>query len=381
MQIFLTNHPDALFIDVGNLCNEEDTVLTRFKAETLREIYTASGYDAVNAGINELVFADIYLNDGSGENAVPFVSSNIEGLPEGISRYTDINCGGIVIRVTGVVADKKIPDLLKEEGYQKEKAKKRVKDIAKADGDYDLLVVLASNCDASYERKLAFDVRKHCDVIIAGGGVGYVPTGFTDIEDIITVYSPQWSRYIGEIIISLNDNNDVIGWKNTYYPVTENTMKDKRVEQILDNYYEELFAIINTQNLLATPTEIHPSGDKFTGNETCIECHRTQNEQWTVTEHSLSYQSLLDEAAFRNPECVECHVTGYSYVGGFDPSAPREGFDNVGCEECHGPGSAHVSSPGENATTSVTEDTCRRCHSGINSPEFEYDSYRGRIVH
>ena len=241
-------------------------------------------------------------------------------------------------------------------------------------------MVLASNCDASSERKIAYDIRKHCDVIVAGGGVGEVPAGFTDIKDIITVYSPNWSRFVGEIVIQLDEKNEVVGWKNTYYPVTEETMLDEQTALIIDRYYEDLFELINTQNLLAEPTVAHPDGE-FRGNDACAECHVEQYRQWISTGHAFSYQSLVNDEAERNPECVECHVTGYSFIGGFDPAQPRDGFDYVGCEECHGPGSSHISSPADNPTSPITEETCVGCHSGTNSPGFDYNRYRDGIDH
>lgn len=380
MQLFRKNHPDALFINLGNLCNEEDTVLTRVKAEALREIYADAGYDAVNVGLSEMVFADIYLAGSTDENAIPFVTSNLDGLAAGVPGYIDVDCGGVIVRVTGVLADKELPDSLEDIGYEKASMKKRVKKLSKASGNYDLLVVLASNCDASYERRIAYDVRKHCDVIIAGGGVGEVPAGFTDIKNIITVYSPNWSRFVGEIVIQLDEKNEVVGWKNTYYPVTGETMPDERTARIIEQYYEDLFTLINSQNLLAEPAAVHPGGE-FRGNDACAECHVEQYRQWINTGHAFSYQSLVNDKAERNPECVECHVTGYSFIGGFNPIQPRSGFDYVGCEECHGPGSSHVSAPDENVKSPVNENTCLRCHSGINSPGFDYGSYRDRIIH
>jgi len=290
MELFRENHPDALFVDLGNLCNEEDTVLTRAKAKALREIYADSGYDAVNTGLTEMIFAGIFLGSDTGENTIPFISSNLEGLSENIPQYIDVNCGGVIVRVTGGLTDKKMPDSLLENDYNKEKIKKKLKDVAKAPGDYDLLVVLAGNCDAAQERKLAFDIRKYCDVIVAGGGVGYVPAGFTDIKNVIAVYSPNWSRFVGEIVIMLDENNEITSWKNTYYPVTENTMHDERVSEILERYYIDLFDIINSRNLLAEPADTHPGGE-FRGNDACAECHPVQNKQWKTTDHASSYRT------------------------------------------------------------------------------------------
>lgn len=379
MQLFRDNHPDALFVDMGNLNGEENTLLSGVKVEALREIYAETGYDVVNAGLNDLLFADI-LWAGDGGSGIPFVAANLDGFPGDIPQYIDVNCSGVVVRITGVIADKNIPDVLEDNGYKKTGVKKAVKNVSKAPGDYDLLVVLAANCDASYERKIAYDIRKYCDVIIAGGGVGEVPAGFTDIDKIVTIYSPQWSRFVGEIKIGLDEDNKVVSWKNTYYPVTENTMQDERTAYIIDQYYGELFTIINTQNLLAEPTDLHPDGE-FRGNGSCAECHTEQYQQWLATDHARAYQSLADDGAARNPECVKCHVTGYSYVGGFDPIKPEVDFNYVGCEECHGPGSNHISSPTENETALINEDTCLRCHSGINSPGFEYGNYLDKVTH
>ena len=81
-----------------------------------------------------------------------------------------------------------------------------------------------------------------------------------------------------------------------------------------------------------------------------------------------------------DPECQRCHTTGFGFRTGFaTPEATPEMW-NVGCENCHGGGALHVDDT-EQPYGTVSRDFCIACHDKDNSPDFDYQTYRPRIVH
>ena len=163
----------------------------------------------------------------------------------------------------------------------------------------------------------------------------------------------------------------------------------------------------------------HPSGATFVGASKCGECHTQAMEVWQKTDHAQALASL-DPAEGRpgaerlhgilrahDPECLACHVTGWSpedYVrfrSGFlqseyagDESEKHLQMLLAGnqCENCHGPGSRHVELIDAGNTEAAAlevrvtlqqarETLCVRCHDADNSPEFNFDKYWDLVKH
>ncbi|RYG47240.1 hypothetical protein EON79_07895 [bacterium] len=118
----------------------------------------------------------------------------------------------------------------------------------------------------------------------------------------------------------------------------------------------------------------------FVGNEACLSCHPKAAAVWKGSKHAHAYESLESEGHDRDPDCVRCHVTGLEAKGGFMSRSATPQFAFVGCESCHGAGGQHVSSPKIPYNRSGPE-TCARCHTGDNSPRFDYKTYWKKIAH
>jgi hypothetical protein len=89
-----------------------------------------------------------------------------------------------------------------------------------------------------------------------------------------------------------------------------------------------------------------------------------------------------------DPECLECHVTGFQR-GGFVSSEATPHLAGVQCEICHGPAREHQADPAQSKFPSARgpagahpgEETCRTCHRGNHSPGFSFADYWPRIQH
>ena len=147
------------------------------------------------------------------------------------------------------------------------------------------------------------------------------------------------------------------------------------------------------------PVQIDFPDALYVGSEKCKRCHTKAYQIWKDHPHSHAHDTLVHKA--RRPtlrqydgECVICHVTGFSYKGGFlDNDKLRPSLANVGCESCHGPASLHVkdpdnaliraalnpmkAKPGEDPALVANRmnDSCRKCHDLDNSVHFNFQEY------
>jgi hypothetical protein len=110
------------------------------------------------------------------------------------------------------------------------------------------------------------------------------------------------------------------------------------------------------------------------GQAVCGSCHGEAHAQWTTTAHARAFDTLKSEGHQEESECLVCHLP--AAASGEESSEPK----GVGCEACHGPGGVHVLSP-RAGYGAVQLSTCTGCHDRENSPEFDYYTYRERIVH
>lgn len=114
------------------------------------------------------------------------------------------------------------------------------------------------------------------------------------------------------------------------------------------------------------------TGD-YVGSERCFTCHSRSHDEWALTRHNQSYQTLVALGQETNDVCLTCHTTGFGLAGGFQTIDTTELLANVGCESCHGPARAHVEDVSNRALrppVSVTAEWCARCHNG-----FHHDTY------
>ena len=118
------------------------------------------------------------------------------------------------------------------------------------------------------------------------------------------------------------------------------------------------------------------TGPRYASSGSCVNCHSDEFARWTLTSHAKAWRSLVERRETDNPECIECHTTGYGEPGGFGELSTTNirKYKGVQCEGCHGPlgghpNAAHVKS------TPITEASCTGCHDEANSPDFDYAKY------
>ena len=147
---------------------------------------------------------------------------------------------------------------------------------------------------------------------------------------------------------------------------------------------------------------------KYVGVKKCSMCHKSESKgnqygQWLSSAHAKAYERLASPEAQElankkgitgnpqeAPQCVKCHVTGFSEDAGlFTESFVKT--DGVQCETCHGAGSDYLSlSVMKDRVKAVqagliipTKEACVKCHNpeSPNYKEFDYDKYYPLIAH
>ncbi len=90
------------------------------------------------------------------------------------------------------------------------------------------------------------------------------------------------------------------------------------------------------------PDALSPASAAFAGSGACSRCHEAEHSQWSGTPHSRALAALAEAGHDHDPECLQCHTTGYGFRTGFSTRTATPGLGGVGCEVCHGPGGSHV---------------------------------------
>lgn len=116
----------------------------------------------------------------------------------------------------------------------------------------------------------------------------------------------------------------------------------------------------------------------YVGSAQCKSCHAPAYAWWQGHAHGRAYTTLVERDKQFNLSCVGCHVTGYLKPGGATVTH-NEGLVHVGCESCHGPGSLHNGDP-KGIVASPDRALCVECHNEEHSDQFEFDSYRARLL-
>ncbi len=173
-------------------------------------------------------------------------------------------------------------------------------------------------------------------------------------------------------------------------PDTESNPARERMKDYVERVHRGGF-------LTKAPKSSHPlqidfPDARFVGSTACKECHPKAFAVWSESRHSHAYENLAKYGRplgrQHDPECAECHTTGFHYKTGFVNEMLTPHLAGNGCENCHGPASLRVAEP-KNAKYSIplrlsignVERDCRRCHDADNDPHFDLLKYWPKIRH
>ncbi|NRA44426.1 MAG: hypothetical protein HRU09_05670 [Oligoflexales bacterium] len=119
----------------------------------------------------------------------------------------------------------------------------------------------------------------------------------------------------------------------------------------------------------------------FIGAAACKSCHPDAFKKWSESGHAKAYDILTKAGKDKDPECVSCHVLGFSEKGGFISKTKSPQFAHVQCENCHGPRKSHSLNPSVKPPQHEPKKICTSCHHVPHSSNFVYEKYWKKIEH
>jgi hypothetical protein len=142
------------------------------------------------------------------------------------------------------------------------------------------------------------------------------------------------------------------------------------VRNVLNEYDAKVAALLKDEE-----RKVHSNGP-YLGYSSCAECHPPFLESWKRTRHAGAFRSLEDVGKSRDPGALSAiqRVTERKAVF-TAPPPPR--LADVQCE-CHG---GKALSDYAIPMSPVGEPVCLRCHTGENSPDFDFKTYLEKIRH
>jgi hypothetical protein len=141
-----------------------------------------------------------------------------------------------------------------------------------------------------------------------------------------------------------------------------------KVEKTLAHFYEQ---------------KSTKDGARYVGSSTCGNqgCHEREAEIWKGSGHAKAWHTLTDKGRTFDPDCVGCHVTGYTYQSGYAGEDKTPSLVDVTCEQCHGPASKHIEDTSARYGKTSKRECAETCHVKDHSPKFERDTYWQKIKH
>lgn len=202
---------------------------------------------------------------------------------------------------------------------------------------------------------------------------------------MVPVYSATTQgQNIGDLVLTLDSDMAVVESRNQVHFLGENVADDAGVLAMLDEFDEQnrkAQKILFAKEQLKASRSASDNPDIYLGLGNCMSCHPSAFDVYIKTRHARAYQTLASQFVHRDENCVGCHVTGYNERGGFSGmrrlGTPVDLID-VQCEACHGPGIEH-SRDGRYRERAVQ--SCVKCHTKLEDPDFDYDEAWAKIAH
>jgi hypothetical protein len=267
-------------------------------------------------------------------------------------------------------------------------------------GSFTVGVVLASAQTEAMAASSIASLRErgaHA-VVLASRAPFELPAALLDLADLaIELGSPAEAarRERAALVVDPGDHGESL-WKIDLtinganvsahaerYPLGADVASDPGVRTLLDQTFARIHALnASAPQASTTDGSSTKGGVAFVGARTCAACHTSEYLWWQQTPHGRAYATLQGRGRALDLDCIACHVTGFGEPLGASLGNLSE-LTAVGCESCHGPGGRHAdhpNGPSERMPKVVAEARCVRCHDAAHSPQFDYPSFRARLI-
>lgn len=198
------------------------------------------------------------------------------------------------------------------------------------------------------------------------------PSEFSMLGSTVLLKTGRNGEFVIRFRVYLAADGDVT-FGGSLIAVTESDYEERAdVLELVDELDDRLYEAQTRLNT-ANPGAAHSSGAEFLGFSSCGECHGDQTNSWYGSSHVGAHQTLSRIGWHVEPECFECHTTGFGFASGFQSHQRTPSLAGVTCEACHGPASLFVQQMRDTAegdVANVDESTCLGCHTADHDPTF-----------
>lgn len=341
------------------------------------------GYDAVGIGEREFNFGYDRFVASVAKAKTPYISSNLIDKKTGkpaFKPYVVVRKGGLKVGIFSVMGPK--IDLPTEVGSRltvddpTATATKMVDELRKNQG-CDVVVAL-THLGRIEGEDLAAQVPG-IDVVVLAHHPGFVAQG-RRVNNAVTVASGEQGQNIGVTKLTLDGKKvtDLSSETLILMPEVGERPDIAKLAKDFDDQRNAKLQKVQQQQVINQQPKT-PGADQYVGSETCAGCHAAQYQQWQTTQHAHAFATLQRVQKDATPECVQCHVVGYSRPAGYVNAQSTQKLQNVGCEACHGYGTRHDMM--KQAGGKVAESVCMSCHKAANDPGWNYAAKLPRISH
>ena len=374
-QVFATSK-NVLLVDTGDNFKEPSRQ-GKIKAHYIMEAISKLKYDAVIPGDKDLVYGESFLNN---KLKIPWLLSNAKLSKNDLSKIKIKKLqNGVTIAMLGLIDPHLYSGIKHNKGSitdSKESAQKLIKKL-KASASPDLIVLLTH---MKREKAISILELSGVDVVINGhieNDTDIIDMTKIETQGKIFVQPGPRGQKMGELIISIDHKGEKL-FKQRMVRLDSNIKADPEMVKWYKNYNKEVEALF-FDSLASRRTK---SGKQkiYASEQGCINCHPNEHESWKKSRHSRAYETLNRVNKAFDPECLECHVTGWGYSEGFISEVDTPDLKDVQCEVCHGPRLDHVNGS-EQKNTFDAKKACKHCHVKNHSPNFNYLKYWEKIKH
>jgi hypothetical protein len=321
-----------VLIDAGNFSGK-DTTQGRLKAEAMLKAFSVMNYDVVALLTKEKTFPQDFLFPLIERYKTPAISDSPL-----YRRSILLKRGDFELNIS-----------VDPEDYQKGR----------------LNILLADRTISEVKLLDGWDI-----IILSSGEILEEPLRING-KIILSGY-PKGKR-LGILTINVVNKEGGIDYRHRWQFLGRDVKEDLGVRKIIEEYNFQVGKLSNSSITIVTE-------GPYVGLSRCGECHQPFLESWKKTRHADAFLSLSQTGRERDPECLSCHTVGFGREGGFLNIEATPDLANVQCEACHGPGREHLQDYSK-PMTPVTKAICMKCHTPLNSPDFNYNDYLKKIKH
>lgn len=384
----LADDPDALLVDLGDFAGDpiegaavDEGIARRERAWITLEALGLMGFRAIVPGERDLTLGVERLLAATRDAGIELLGTNLwRGGPDeplGLTVLTvETSVGSVaLLSVTAPLDEHQLRAA--EQGHGRPlvvlEPIPALRLALESVTQRAVLVLLLVHGPTDWARDLLAQVDGVDLCLVAHDSDG--PDAPEQIGDSYLITTGHQGHYLGRLQLELREGGGA-GIGGSALPVIETVGERSEVAavvQSLEARQEEAQRALDEAN----EGRSHPSGAEYIGFSRCGACHAEQANSWYSSPHIDAFHALQQVGWHIEPECFECHTTGFGYAGGFLDRQRTPTLAGVTCEACHGPGDECEGRD----RAAIEEATCRACHTSDTSPDFELETWLALVRH